>query len=197
MFTNFSDPHEISFKDLVSLIAFVFMLLLLIVIPFLNPPTKEQEGDIIPPGNVNVHIQWDKGNTDVDLWVFGPKELKPVGYSNKGGFVWNLVRDDLGRPDEGLNYENSYSRGLFPGEYIINLHCYRCDILPIHVKVEVSIKTGHYNFGKKAFKVIAKTELDLLTKREEITAIRFRLTEDGEVISGSMNHIFKPLRDMK
>ena len=34
-------------------------------------------------------------DSDVDLWVQAPGDV-PVGYSNKGGAVFNLLRDDLG-----------------------------------------------------------------------------------------------------
>ena len=65
-------------------------------------------------------------DSDVDLWVQAPGDM-PVGYSNKGGAVFNLLRDDLGQQLDlsGLNYESSYSRGIVPGEYTVNLHLYR------------------------------------------------------------------------
>ena len=65
-------------------------------------------------------------DSDVDLWVQAPGDV-PVGYSNKGGAVFNLLRDDLGQQLDlsGLNYETAYSRGIVPGEYTVNLHLYR------------------------------------------------------------------------
>ena len=69
-----------------------------------------------PPGNVMVEARWpDQLDTDVDLWVQAPGDV-PVGYSNKGGAVFNLLRDDLGRRGrDRLNYEVSYSRGMPAG----------------------------------------------------------------------------------
>ena len=67
-----------------------------------------------PPGNVMVEANWPPGmDSDVDLWVQAPGDV-PVGYSNKGGAVFNLLRDDLGQQLDlsGLNYESSYSRGV-------------------------------------------------------------------------------------
>ena len=44
----------------------------------------------------------------------------PVGYSNKGGLFFNLLRDDLGKYKDNspINYEVSYSRGISEG----NIH---------------------------------------------------------------------------
>jgi hypothetical protein len=48
----------------------------------------------------------------VDLWVQAPGDI-PVGYSNKGGLIMNLLRDDLGTNDPTpLLYENQYSHGV-------------------------------------------------------------------------------------
>ena len=80
-----------------------------------------------PPGNVMIEARWpDAVDADVDLWVQAPGDV-PVGYSNKGGAIFNLLRDDLGtRADAtGLNYEISFARGLPAGEYTANLHLYR------------------------------------------------------------------------
>ena len=159
-----------------------FLFIVLIILPFLNPPTQQKDGDTLPPGNIIVHIVWPSGNTDVDLWVFGPNEMKPVGYSNKGGIVWNLLRDDLGGMDfTDLNYENSYSRGILAGEYIINVHCFRCPSLPIAVKIEVSIMKDTLN-EKSGLRIIAETELELRHQGEELTALRFRLDKDGNLL---------------
>ena len=117
-----------------------------------------------------------------------------MGYSNKGGLLWNLLRDDLGtQPDATpLNYENAYTRGITPGEYIINVHCYRCPVLPVPVDVEVSVKTDNGN--KSSMNIIATTRVELQQHGEELTALRFKLTEEGKLVAGSVNHLFKSLR---
>ena len=62
---------------------------------------------------------------DVDLWVQAPREV-PVGFWNLGGTTFNLLRDDLGGEGDATNenYEISYSRGIPPGEYVVNVHMY-------------------------------------------------------------------------
>ena len=74
-----------------------------------------------------IEARWpDQLDTDVDLWVQVPGDV-PVGYSNKGGADFNLLRDDLGELADAtrMNYEVSYSRGMPAGEYTVNLHLYR------------------------------------------------------------------------
>jgi hypothetical protein len=96
------------------------------------------------PGNVTVETQWpDKLDADVDLWVEAPGDV-PVGYSNKGGRVFDLLRDDLGMAQDmtDSNHEVAYSRGAPAGEYTVNVHIYRGvnATYPVPVKVTVSVK---------------------------------------------------------
>ncbi len=179
------------FRDLVMLMVLGFVAMVVWMLPWLNPPAEDANTE--PPGNVIVHIIWPSGNTDVDLWVDGPGEAAPVGYSNKGGLLWNLLRDDLGALDfTQLNYENAYTRGIVPGEYVVNVHCFRCPSLPVPVEIEISIAI---DTGKKTdLKIIATTAVTLDFNGEEITALRFRLTGNGELVPDSVNHIFMQLR---
>lgn len=184
--------NNIAFRDMLFIMLFGFVFLVVAMLPHLNPPADEDNAE--PPGNVIAAITWPAGDTDVDLWVTGPGEIVPVGYSNKGGLLWNLLRDDLGAaPDAtGLNYENAYTRGITPGEYIINVHCYRCPVMPVPVVVEISVKGD--GPGKKAMKIIATTTVQLESLGEELTALRFELTKDGTLVPGTMNHVFQGLR---
>lgn len=183
------------FRDVLLLLLLGFVAMVVWMLPHLNPPALEFDTEA--PGNVIAHIVWPEGNTDVDMWVTGPGEAQPVGYSNKGGLLWNLLRDDLGTmPDATpLNYENAYTRGIVPGEYVVNVHCYRCPVLPVPVQVEVSIQTD--DGDKSSMRIIATTSVTLGLDGEERTALRFRLTREGELVAGSMNHVFRPLRTMQ
>lgn len=186
------DSSPTLFRDIIFLALLGFVSMVMMMLPHLNPPAKQDNTE--PPGNVIAHITWPPGNTDIDLWVDGPGEVVPVGYSNKGGLLWNLLRDDLGTaPDAtGLNYENAYTRGITPGEYTINVHCYRCPVLPQHVEVEVSLKAE--SGDKSSMKIIATAGLDLTSNGQERTAIRFTLDKDGGLRPGSTHSVFKPLR---
>lgn len=186
----------ILFRDFLFIVVLLFLAVIVIIIQFINPPAKDDQAE--PPGNVIAHITWPEGNTDVDLWVMGPGEVRPVGYSNSNGLLWNLLRDDLGTSPDAtpLNYENAYTRGITAGEYVINVHCFRCPVLPVPVDVEVSVKTLSMK-AKSGMRLIATTRLRLQSGGEELTALRFDLTEDGRLVEGSMNHVFQPLRSFK
>lgn len=188
-------PSFTIYRDFLFLTLLGFVAMVIWLLPHVNPPAQSADAD--PPGNVVVAITWPEGDTDVDLWVTGPGEINPVGYSNKGGVLFNLLRDDLGRmPDATpLNYENTYSRGAPPGEYIVNVHCYRCPKVPVRIDVEISINEGPER--SKGMKPVATTSLELRANGDEKTALRFRLDESGNVEAESINNVFRPLRAAK
>lgn len=182
------------FRDFTLLMVLGFVAMVVWLLPHVNPPASHSDAD--PPGNVVVAITWPEGDTDIDLWVSGPGEMNPVGYSNKGGVLFNLLRDDLGHlPDAtALNYENAYSRGLLEGEYIVNAHCYRCPVVPQRVHVEVSVNDGKAGKGSRR---IATASLTLTANGQEKTALRFKLSAAGTLVPDSLNSVFRPLRASK
>ncbi len=190
------DDSDTVFRDVIFLALAGFIAIVILLLPHLNPPAKAEE-ESPSPGNVIVEIRWpDDFNTDVDLWVEAPGDV-PVGYSNKGGLVFNLLRDDLGLHADysGLNYEVSYSRGIPPGDYTVNLHLYR-DLsgrLPVPVTIVVSVKKSP---GKAAKQVLA-TQMKLAIEGEEVTAFRFSLDEEGRLVKGSVHDLPRPLRSAK
>ncbi|TJW14372.1 MAG: hypothetical protein E5W82_10365 [Mesorhizobium sp.] len=192
---NGEEVIGIGYRDvLTNLLGVVITMLVSLLVMVSVEKVKQKDDATEPPGNMIVHIVWPQGDTDIDLWVDGPGELVPVGYSNKGGLLWNLLRDDLGaQPDAtDINYEDAFTRGVVGGDYAINVHCYRCPQLPQEVKVVVEINTGEP--GKSSMKPLVNTTLKLVTNGQERTAIRFNLTDKGEIVPGSMNSVFKPLR---
>lgn len=141
------------------------------------------------PGNMIVSIAWpDGGFEDIDLWVSAPGEPVAVGYSNRAGQVFNLLRDDLGAAGDTmpLNYENAYSRGLPAGQYTVNLHYYRGGA-PIPVAVEVRMGKQ----GQPAGLVFSDTVL-LQAQGQERTAISFTVDADGKIVA--QNKVYRPLR---
>src|SRR5690606_24254871 len=120
----------------------------------------------------------------------GPRDNRPVGYSNRAGRTFNLLRDDLGtvNDDTGLNFENAYSRGSPPGEYVVNVHMYankeNPPSWPVPVRVVVSITGGPS--GKSRSVDIYSGTVELTRQGEEITAVRFTMNEEGNVIPGSV-----------
>jgi hypothetical protein len=181
------------FRDVIMLALAGFVMLVLLLLPHLNPRATPK--DPTPnPGNVMVELRWpDELNADVDLWVQAPGDV-PVGYSNQGSAIFNLLRDDLGHINDttDLNYEISYSRGVPAGEYTVNLHLYRnlANVAPIPAIVAVSVK----NSPTLPAEQILSTKLDMMHEDEELTAFRFRLDEEGHLVSGSVHNLPRPLR---
>ena len=198
MFNPFEDEYDDDegtvFRDVIFLALAGFVMFVLLLLPHLNPPARKLLEEAKSPGNLIIEISWQKDlDADVDLWVQAPGH-SPVGYSNKGGQIFNLLRDDLGGLGDvtDINYEVAYSRGIISGEYVVNLHLYRnnTDVYPIEVQVVASIKKK----ASDAAKAILKRQVVLEHHGHEITVFRFRLNEDGDIIQGSVHDIPKAIR---
>jgi hypothetical protein len=168
--------------------------MVMLLLPHLNPPGKAAEENTQPPGNVIVEVRWpDELDSDVDLWVEAPGDI-PVGYSNKGGVIFNLLRDDLGQRADatGMNYEVSYSRGIEAGEYTVNVHLYRnpANVYPIPVTVVTSVKRS----PKESAKQLLATKIELGREGEELTVYRFELSNEGDLVPGSVHSLQRNLR---
>lgn len=192
-----NDDVGTTFRDMITLALAGFVIMLVLVLPFIKDGKKSESTEgVTPPGNVVVEALWpDSMNVDVDLWVKAPGDV-PVGYSNKGGLIFNLLRDDLGTQADPLkiNMETSYSRGIPPGEYTVNLHLYRngVNVYPVPVKVAVRCAPGVKD--GPVSKNIIDTEVDLTREGQEYTALRFKLDEACNLVPGSVNNVFRPLR---
>jgi hypothetical protein len=182
------------FRDIITLALAGFVAAVILLLPHINPPGAKTRDGLDPPGNVIVELRWpDDLDTDVDLWVQGPGDV-PVGYSNKGGRLFNLLRDDLGRRADAteMNYEVSYSRGIVAGEYTVNVHLYRnvAQVYPVPVTVVLSVKRGAADSARQ----LLSTKLALGREGQELTAFRFKLDAAGELVQGSVHSLFKELR---
>ncbi len=185
------------FRDVIMLALAGFVAMVILMLPHLNPPGQAAQESTEPPGNVIVEVRWpDELDSDVDLWVEAPGDV-PVGYSNKGGAIFNLLRDDLGqkRDATNLNYEVSYSRGIPPGEYTVNVHLYRNTggVLPIPVTVVTSVKKSA---DERARQLLA-SKVELGREGEEVTVYRFKLSDGGDLVAGSVHSLQRDLRAWK
>jgi hypothetical protein len=185
------------FRDVIMLALAGFVAMVLLLLPHLNPPGEAAKENTQPPGNVIVEVRWpDELDSDVDLWVEAPGDI-PVGYSNKGGVVFNLLRDDLGKRADatGMNYEVSYSRGIPAGEYTVNVHLYRntAGLFPIPVTVVTSVKKS----SKESARQLLASNIELTREGEELTVYRFKLSEDGDLVPGSVHSLQRKLRSWR
>jgi hypothetical protein len=188
------DDSGTVFRDVITLALAGFVAMVILLLPHLNPRREDAQAGAEPPGNVIIEVRWpDELDSDVDLWVEAPGDI-PVGYSNKGGAIFNLLRDDLGQRADAtdLNYEVTYSRGIPPGEYTINVHLYRNAgaVLPIPVTVVTSVKKSP---AERARQLLA-SKVELVREGQELTVYRFRLAEGGELVSGSVHALQRDLR---
>lgn len=202
------DPHEdptepsgTLFRDVLSLALLGFLAIIVFLLPHVDPKGVKVASNAPVPGNVIVEITWpDEMNADVDLWVQAPGDV-PVGYSNKGGTVFNLLRDDLGHWIDPtlINHETAYSRGIAPGEYTVNVHAYRKDRKippPIEVRLLVSVKTVTADIDTPFVSPLLGTTAELEYEGQELTLLRFELTGEGNLVPNSVHSLYKPLRTL-
>lgn len=155
--------------------------LVILTLAAINPTSTEEQ--MSQPGNIAVLIGWPAGPDDVDMWV-QYDNTQAVGYANKSGRVWSLLRDDLGTANDStpLNYESAFTRGLPDGEYAVNVRCFSC-LGPVRVGVEIRLASGS---------LVWKGAVDLVTDKQERTALRWRMA-NGAVVAGSASSVFKQM----
>ncbi|NKB61320.1 MAG: hypothetical protein GKR95_03985 [Gammaproteobacteria bacterium] len=196
-FQDQTQPSDTLFRDVLSLALLGFLSVIVLLLPHISPDGVKDVSESPTPGNVSVEITWPEDlDADVDLWVKAPRDL-PVGYSNKGGAVFNLLRDDLGKTMDlsSVNHESAYSRGIQSGEYTINAHAYRIDSKrPPPFDVEAVISTKIVKDGITQVIPILFTRAQIRYQGQEVTLARFTLTETGSMVKGSVNSLFSPLR---
>jgi len=184
------DSDRIGF-DMVFLMLGMFLFITIILIHFIGEKAELEKDQ--NQGNLIVQMFWpDTFSSDVDLWI-QVNDNPPVGYSNLGGPIFNLLRDDLGEVHDtsGRNMEIAASRGLPDGEYIINVHLYtlRNNEKPIPVRVVVSLKKDRNSKSLERF----TTLVELSFRSQEHTAVRF-IVENGEIIDDSATQEYFPIR---
>jgi hypothetical protein len=189
------EDGDIVFRDLIMLTLSGFVTVAVLLLPHIGESRARAATETAqPPGNVMIEARWPDGiDADVDLWVQAPGDL-PVGYSNKGAAIFNLLRDDLGeRADAtGINYEVSYARGMPAGEYTANLQLYRNQSAGrVPVTVVASVKAADHDQTRQ----ILAANVQLAREGQELTVFRFRLDAAGGLVPGSVTSLQKPLRD--
>lgn len=183
---------NVSFRDMLFLLVFAYLVIGAVALAHVHKQEQSSSG-AAPPGSVIVDIHWDDTiDADIDLWVEAPGDV-PVGYSNKAGMIFNLLRDDLGHSGDpvSMNYEIAYGRGLWPGEYTVNAHFYRSvdGRFPVPVTARVSVRGSDGEVEN-----ILRSVVELDHVGQETTIFRFRLDAQGRLVPGSVNRLHKDLR---
>lgn len=185
------EPSGTVFRDVLMLALIGFVAMVIMLLPHLSEK-RDENRDTHAPGNVVVEIHWpDDLPVDVDLWVQAPRDV-PVGFWNQGSRFFNLLRDDLSLDNDatGRNYEVSYSRGIPAGEYTVNVHMYGTVPLGVRVPVRVVV-SAKPKYGE--LRQLLETRIELTRRNQEETAFRFQLTEDGELVPGSVTTLKRRL----
>ncbi|MBT7950940.1 MAG: hypothetical protein HN764_04890 [Gammaproteobacteria bacterium] len=175
-----SDP----FTDLLFNALLGFTFLFLVAIMFMNPDAKS--GIIDPKAEYILTVTWeDNSPDDIDTWVEDP-DGKIIWFRSPEADLLHLDRDDRGRLNDTitvngeeienpLNQEVVTLRGVVQGEYIVNLHYYASET---QKAVEVNIRLVKVN---PKLEVVYYGTVMLEQSGDEKTALRFRITSDGEV----------------
>lgn len=183
---------NVSFRDMLFLLVFAYLVIGALALAHVHKKAQDTKG-AAPPGSVIVDLHWDdKVDADIDLWVQAPGDV-PVGYSNKSGMIFNLLRDDLGHSGDPLsmNYEIAYGRGLWPGEYVVNAHFFRSadGHFPVAATAKVSVRAPNGEINN-----LLQRTIDLAYVGQEKTIFRFKLDDHGNLVPGSVNDLHKALR---
>lgn len=177
-----------SFVDLLFNMLMGFFMLLLIAIALIKVETSSK--DIELKAEYMITLEWPNGNKDdVDLLVKTPQN-QIVFYGNRDIKSASLDRDDLGARNDTIiledgtkvvikeNWEHITLRKALAGEYIVNVLMFsKRDKLPTPVKVKIE-KLNPY-------RLIYSTTVDLYSRRQEETILRFTIGSNGDVIDRS------------
>lgn len=173
-------------RDLLMNMLLGLTALVVLVLAQINPVAKPTE-NIHPAGQIAVSVCWKKGPLDIDTWALAPGEPKPVGYQNRSGKVWSLLRDNLGESGgtSPANCESMFARETPAGEYVINVFGFSVsEVTDVHVEIGV---------GKDADSMHVYTYDVAVANRQERTVMRFSIDDKGEIVPSSISELFKPL----
>ncbi len=173
------------FTDLLFDILLGFTFMFVIAVTALNPPAKKK-GEIPAKAEIIITTTWPDGNPDdVDTWVEAP-DGDVVWFRNPDAGLMHLDRDDRGSDNDTLklngqtvlnplNQEVVTVRGLMPGEYTVNVHCYH-SVTQQPVPVQVSVVKVN-----PVLEVVYYGSVELQGQDNERTAVRFTVSPDGRI----------------
>lgn len=177
---NGADPfNDLLFNSLLGI-----SLLFFIAIIFINP--KKKEGEVEINAYFVITVTWkDFSPDDIDVWVQDPLGKK-LWYKQREIGLLHLDRDDRGMEDDQikvddqlvenpLNQEVVTIRGVYPGQYRVNLHYYKSKTdEPVEATVRIFKLRPDY-------KVILDEKVTLEHKGVEKTVVNFTLGLDGQI----------------
>ena len=174
---------NLPFLDLLFNVLIGFVFLFIVSFLLINPIAKR--ADIEVKAEFLITVFWpDNLEDDVDIYVEDPAG-NLVWFKSREPGLMHLDRDDLGKRNDEVvtaagtilfpeNREIVTLRGIVPGEYVVNVHCYfKVAVDPVPVTVQID-KINPYS-------VVLRETVDLANKGEEITVTRFSINAKGKV----------------
>ena len=174
---------NLPFLDLLFNILIGFVFLFIVSFLLINPIAKR--ADIEVKAEFLITVFWpDNLEDDVDIYVEDPVG-NLVWFKSREPGLMHLDRDDLGKRNDEVttaagtilfpeNREIVTLRGIIPGEYVVNVHCYfKAGAEPVPVTIQID-KINPYS-------VVLRETVELANKGEEITVTRFSVKGNGEV----------------
>ena len=184
---------NLAFLDLLFNTLLCFVVLFAISFLLINPVQDNKKIDV--KAEYLVTVSWPKDmKDDIDVYVQDPLG-NLIYFKKKEAGLMHLDRDDLGHKNDIINtsggsieYNENREvvtfRGVYSGEYVINIHLYSkysSESVPVTVDVE---KLNPYK------KVLIKT-VELNSSGEEKTVCRIMIDSNKNV--QSINYLFKSL----
>ena len=176
---------NLALLDLLMNIVLYYAMCYILTTIFVNPKVK-QEKNVEAKAEAVITVTWDKENRDdVDTYVEDPAG-GIVYFQDKEENLMHLDRDDLGHDNDTItigNHTFEYKenreivtlRGLFPGEYIVNVHMYA---KRVRGPTEVTITLERLN---PSLQLKAARTVTLMGVGDEETAFRFIVNKKGEI----------------
>ena len=175
---------NLPFVDLLFNVLIGFVFLFIVSFLLINPIAKR--ADIEVKAEFLITVTWpDNLEDDVDTYVEDPAG-NLVWFRSREPGLMHLDRDDLGKRNDEVvtaagtilfpeNREIVTLRGIVPGEYVVNIHMYfKVGQEPVPVTIQID-KINPYS-------VVLRETIELKSKGDEITAARFSVKSNGDVI---------------
>jgi hypothetical protein len=186
---------DISFIDFLFQLLLAFVVIAIIAVIHMNPPTKKS--DAPKKAEFIITVEWTKkSDNDVDVWLLSGHEKKsiPLHFRKKQMAPFFLDRDDTGRTIDSyknadgsiqvvdINREVITARG-WPkdGEYFVNLHMYNKRVPTVEDVVTLSI------IQLNPYRLIYERNVKLDKAWEEKDIVSFRIL-DKEIIEVQDDH---------
>ena len=176
---------QTSFLDLLfnTLLAFVafFVLSLILISEKAEPQPKIKNIEFM------ITVTWPYGfNDDVDTYVIDPLNNITCFNRREDGLM-HLDRDDIGHMNDTITLPNGKKieykenreivsiRGIVPGEYVVNVHCYSRrtagQAIPVNIRLE----------KMNPYKLVSFRDVELKETGSEETVFRFGIDKEGNI----------------